>query len=81
MFKFNFNNKEDKGFFFGTSLIGLIPSLGEMSEAGFIPNEFLIAIIKAGLIAFISGFLGVFGKRVFEYLYKKIFKRNEKTDK
>lgn len=77
---FILNNKEDKGFFFATSLIGLIPSMSNVTQAG-IPNEFVVALIKAGLIAFISGFLGVFGKRVFEFLYKKIFKTNEKTDK
>lgn len=71
----NLETKENKVVFLSTGLIGIVTNHREIIEGGIISNGLLETIIRAGIIAFISGFLGLCGKKFFEFIWKKITKK------
>lgn len=80
-----FEKKEDRYFYFISGIIGSISEYHKelvplVKGAGFNMNiiQILPAIIQAGIVAFIAGFLGVLGKKAAVGVYNFIFRRGNK---
>lgn len=66
---------DDKAFFGITGLLGTITEFEHIMQAQLIHESIFMVIFKASAIAFISGFIGLFAKKLAETIYDK-FKCN-----
>jgi hypothetical protein len=63
---------DDKGFFITTGLIGSLSKAEEIISAQLINENLFGILIQAGAVAFVSGFIGLFAKKLAEYIYFKL---------
>jgi hypothetical protein len=65
-------NTEDRAFFGITGVLGTILEYERIIVAQVVGESFLLVLGKACLVAFISGFIGLFGKIFAQYIWKKL---------
>lgn len=65
-------NTEDKGFFGIGALLGTITEFKNIVNSSIISENFAQSLVSAASIAFISGFVGLFAKKLAEIIYNKI---------
>lgn len=72
-------NGEDKAFFSITAFIGTITEYNSIIQAQVLSPDFINAVGSAATLAFISGFIGLVGKKTAEHIYHKV-KGNKPPD-
>jgi hypothetical protein len=65
-------NTEDRAFFGVTGIIGTIYHIQTIVQAQLLNESMAMIIVKACIVAFISGFVGLFAKKFGEWVYNKI---------
>ena len=65
------SNSEDKAFFSISAIAGTL------SNVEIFNNQFYQAVISALIIAFISGVVGLFAKKLAEIVWNKLFVKNK----
>jgi hypothetical protein len=70
-------NTEDRAFFGVTGIIGTIYHIQTIVQAQLMNEGMALIIIKACIVAFISGFVGLVGKKSAEWLHSKITGSNK----
>ena len=65
-------NTEDKSFFGISAFLGTITEFKNIVNASIISENFAQSLVSAASIAFISGFVGLFAKKLGEFIYEKV---------
>jgi hypothetical protein len=65
-------NTEDKAFFSITGAIGSMVEFERIMAAQVLNEGIFMVLFKAGMVAFISGFVGLIGKKSAQWIYHKL---------
>ena len=65
-------NSEDKTFFGVTGIIGTVYHIKTIVQAQLLNESMAMIIVKACIVAFVSGFVGLFAKKFAEWVHLKI---------
>lgn len=65
-------NSEDRTFFGVTGVIGTIYHIKTIVQAQLVDESMAMIILKACIVAFVSGFVGLFAKKLAEWVHLKI---------